>query len=149
MKNELDRLDKKEGLSGDEYMAFQDEFKISILGKIRKSTYYIIARGIRFGFEIDFLLSECQLSQRIIRDLSQQNDNKFIFQDLLLVISNLVTNNQAIIELVGNHYDSIIDQIYATKDKDRRVSLLKVLINLILEASEDLSPNNLLFKKVF
>lgn len=39
--------------------------------------------------------------------------------------------------------------MYKTKDKDRRISLLKVIINLILEASEHLSSNSMLFKKVF
>jgi len=53
------------------------------------------------------------------------------------------------VDLIGNHYDQIFDLIYETANKDRRVSLLKVLINLILEASEQLSPNTELFKKIF
>jgi len=39
--------------------------------------------------------------------------------------------------------------MYKIKDKDRRISLLKVIINLVLEASEQLAHNSMLFKKVY
>ena len=60
MKNDLDKLQlDKNGNGEGGGAALQDEFKVSILGKIRKSTYYIIARGIKFGFDTKFLLYEC------------------------------------------------------------------------------------------
>ena len=116
-------------------MIFEEEFKVNRLGKIRNSTYYIVARGIKFGLDTHYLLRNCHLIQKIIKDLSLQAENNFIFQNLLLIVSNLDLETQAIVDLIGNNYDAIIDQIYETKDKDRRVSLLKVLIDLILEAS--------------
>lgn len=87
--------------------------------------------------------------QRIIRDLSLQNENNFMFQNLLMIITNLKLETENIVDLIGNNYSQIIDQIYITTDKDRRVSLLKVLINLVLEASEELASNSYLFKKIF
>ena len=72
-----------------------------------------------------------------------------MFQNLLLIITKLKLETDNIVDLIGNNYSQIIDQIYITTDKDRRVSLLKVLINLVLEASEELATNSLLFKKIF
>lgn len=121
-------------------------------GKIRNATYYIVARAIKFGFDTQYLLAECHLTQKIIKDLSLQNENSFIFQNLLLVVGNLTSTkfeSDAIVDLIGNNYEVIIEQIYETKDRDRRVSLLKVLVNLILKASDELSSNSQLFKKVF
>lgn len=69
MKNDLDRLHGKR-VDTEEYAAFEEEFKLNVLGRIRKSTYYIVARGIKFGLGIDFLMNQCDLSQRIIKDLT-------------------------------------------------------------------------------
>ena len=52
------------------------------------------------------------------------------------MISDLKLESKAIVDLIGNNYDQIIEQIYETKDKDKKVSLLKVVINLVLEASD-------------
>ena len=51
--------------------------------------------------------------------------------------------------MIGNNYEMMIDLIYEIQNKDHRVSLLKALINLILEASEELSFNKPLFQKIF
>jgi len=61
-------------------------------GKIRNSIYFIISRGIKFGRETDlasYMLTDCFLIQKVIKDLSIQNENSFIFQNLLGVISDL------------------------------------------------------------
>ena len=144
MKNDLENLNLKEGNEPQ-----NEEYQITRLGKIRNSTYYIVARAIKFGFEARFLLEQCNLTQKILKDLGLHKENDFLFQNLLLIVSNLKLENHAIVDLIGNHYDQIFDLIYETSNKDRRVSLLKVLINLILEASEQLSPNTELFKKIF
>lgn len=149
MKNDLDQIKKHLPEVPNEDYQFEDQFIVTRMGKIRKSTYYIIARSIKFGLDTSYLINQCHLTQKIIKDLSLQHDNSFIFQNLLEVVSNLKLEKAAIVDLIGNNYESIIEQIFITQDRDRRISLLKVLINLILEASEDLSTNPMLFQKVF
>jgi len=68
------------------------------------------------------------------------------------VVGNLTSarlESDAIVSLIGKNYEVFVEQIYETKDRDRRVSLLKVLIDLILKASDELSSNAPLFQKVF
>jgi len=65
------------------------------------------------------------------------------------VISNLKLESQAIVELLGNNYERIVAMIYGTQDKDRRSALLKVLINLVLEASQELASNSALFYHLY
>ena len=62
-------------------------------------------------------------------------ENTFIFENLLDVISNLKLETKAIVDLIGNNHEQIIKQIHGTKDKDKKISLFKVMINLVLEAS--------------
>lgn len=68
---------------------------------------------------------------------------------MLLVVGNLKTNKDAIVDLIGNNYEIIISRILDMSNKDRRIGLLKVFINLILEASEHLSNNTELFKRIY
>ena len=46
-------------------------------------------------------------------------------------------------------YDTIKENRVQVTIEDKKVSLLKVVINLILEASEKLSSNSMLFQKIF
>lgn len=62
MKNDLKKLEEQQEMQGTDLMSLQDEFNVGIHQKIRKSIYYIIARGIKFGFELDYLTDECQLN---------------------------------------------------------------------------------------
>ena len=71
-----------------------------------------------------------------------------MFQNLLLVVNNFKLENDAIVQLINTNYDAIIDQIFNTKNKDQRFSLLKALINLVLQASESLASNSALFAKI-
>ena len=71
-----------------------------------------------------------------------------MFQNLLLVVNNFKLENDAIVQLINTSYDAIIDQIFNTKNKDQRFSLLKALINLVLQASESLASNSALFAKI-
>jgi len=50
MKNDITKLNLEDdgGLG--------NESKVSIQGRIRKSTYYIIARGIKFGLDTKYLI---------------------------------------------------------------------------------------------
>jgi len=66
-----------------------------------------------------------------------------------LILQNLQLESKAIVDLIGNNYETMIEQIFEIKDRDRRVSLVKVLINLVLEASEQLSSNQMLFTRLF
>lgn len=132
-----------------ENMSFQSEFNLNALSKIRKHTYFLIARFIKFGLNIPFLMVNCQLSQRIIRDVSNHENNCFIFENLSLLMLSLSKCSEAVVEMVGDHYETLIDVIYEIKDHHKRNSLLKVLISLIMEASEHLSYNRRLFQRVF
>ena len=140
MKNDLQELnlDKSE----------QDKQSVTLNDKIRNSTYYIVSRSIKFGHDTKYLLQECNLVPNIIKDLTLQNtegNNNFVFQNLISVIGNLKHQLPAIMDLVGNNYEIIFEEIRKTQDKTRRTTLLKVVINLIIEASEQLSHNPQLF----
>jgi hypothetical protein len=66
-----------------------------------------------------------------------------------MVINNLTLDKAAIVQMLDKHLQTIIDVIYNTTDKDKRISLLKELINMILEASDELAENKQLFQKMF
>ena len=51
MKNDLISLGAEQEAN------FLDDYVITRLGKIRNSTYYIVARALKFGFEAEFLIS--------------------------------------------------------------------------------------------
>jgi hypothetical protein len=54
-------------------------------------------------------------------------------------------DHSAIVDLVGNNYEQLISQIFVMKEKERRISLLKVVIDLILEATPELCSNQMVF----
>ena len=122
-----------------------DDYQVSKLGKIRNSTYFIVARALKFGFDAEFLISQCNITVKILKDLGLHRENDFMFQNLLLIVGNLKLEIPTIVDMIGNNYETIIDLIFEISNKDHRVSLLKVLIGLILEASEELSYNKPLF----
>ena len=54
MKNDLDQLNingNEDGLN-----KYEDDVQVTRQGKIRNSTYYIIARAIKFGINSKFLI---------------------------------------------------------------------------------------------
>jgi len=77
MQNDLKSLNLDQD-SGDGLLGFSGT-KITIEGRIRKSIYYIIARGIKFGLDTGYLIKECMLTQKVIKDLGIQSENKFMF----------------------------------------------------------------------
>ena len=79
------------------------------MGKIRNCTYFIIGRAIKFGLSTKFIINNCQLIAKLIKDLSLINQNQFLFQNLLLVAENLKLEREAIVDLIGNNYDIILD----------------------------------------
>lgn len=150
MKNELEQLNITEKIS--DSLKADDQPRVRKQGRVRDSTYYIVARAIRFGIDMSHMLAESNLIPRIIKDLQFTNDNQFMFQNMLLVFSNMTSTkheHDAIVTLVGQNYPIIVEKIYEMKDRDRRVGLLKALIELILRASDKLAPNKGLFQKVF
>lgn len=88
MKNDLDKLEDQNEKKEDQ-VNFQDQFNIGSQCKIRRSIYYIVARGIKFGFDVQFLMQECRLADRLMRDISLFERNHFIFQNILMVVHNL------------------------------------------------------------
>ena len=150
MKNDLEQLNITQKLS--EGLKMEEQPKIRKRGRIRDATYYIVARAIRFGIDTSHMLAECNLITRVISDLQFNNENQFMFQNILLIFSNLTQtkhDHEAIVTLVGLNYNIIIEKVYEMKDRDRRVGLLKALIELILKASVKLADNQRLFQKVF
>ena len=61
MKNDLEQLNLGDK-GGENPMKYEEEFKVTRLGKIRNSTYYVVARAIKFGLEASYLLYECHLT---------------------------------------------------------------------------------------
>ena len=51
--------------------------------------------------------------------------------------------------MLGSHIETIVAVIYKTEDKNRRVSLLKELIHMILEVSVQIGGNVELIKQMF
>ena len=68
MRNDLDKLNLGDGVY--DGATGKDGPKITRKAKIRDSTYYIVARVIRFGIDPADLLDDCNLIQNIITDLS-------------------------------------------------------------------------------
>jgi len=60
MKNDLKHL-QKEG-EGDQEIELDDTVNVTIQGRIRKSTYYVIARAIKFGLDPKYLIEKCKLT---------------------------------------------------------------------------------------
>lgn len=149
MRNDLESIRQDKTT---EMMKFFNENSSSRLGKIRNSIYFIISRGVKFGLDTNYLISECNLIPKLISDMSIHNSNDFIFENLLLVISSLnheKVQAHAIVDLIGNNFEVILDQIFNTEEEQKKNHLLKVVTTLILEASEHLACNTLLFKKIF
>lgn len=85
MKNDLAAI----APANDDGLQYEQQFKLTRKGKIRNSIYYITARAIKFGIDAKYLLEECKLIERIIDDLKHQDENQFMFQNILLIIQNL------------------------------------------------------------
>ena len=83
MKNDLISLGVEKDVN------FIDDYVITRRGKIRNSTYFIVARALKFGFVADFLINQCHITNKILKDLGLHKENDFMFQNLLLVITNL------------------------------------------------------------
>lgn len=122
-------------------MTFQDQFNVGPMSKIRKSIFFLVARAIKFGFEIPFLMNECQLGSRLMKDLQAINHNHFLFQDLLQVFNNLTKDKPSVVGLLDDSMQEFVDVIFLTPEQNKRISVLKELINLILEASDELAQN--------
>ena len=72
MKNDLKALDQdRDGIV--------DDYQISRQGKIRNSTYFIVARALKFGFDAEFLISQCNITVKILKDLGLHRENDFMF----------------------------------------------------------------------
>lgn len=70
-----------------------------------------------------------------------QNINQFIFQNLLLMFGSLKMNVKAIVTLLSTQIEKIINQIHELNESERKLSLLRVILILILEVSEHISSN--------
>ena len=80
MKNDLKELNMEDSDVMSQYD--NTKAKVNVFDKIRNSTYYLISRAIRFGLDTNFLLSKCNLTSSILRDLCLQNEpgsNGFLF----------------------------------------------------------------------
>ena len=59
------------------------------LCKLRNHCYAIAASCIRSCFSQKFLITECNLLQRVMEDLKKDSSNDFIFQSLIDVLRAL------------------------------------------------------------
>ncbi|CDW78052.1 UNKNOWN [Stylonychia lemnae] len=130
-----------------------DEKKSSLFAsscaQIRNSIYYAIAKSIKRGLSVAYLRDQCHLLDRIINDLHDYEENWFIFENVLLALNAFEIEPTIIYELLNSKYEMIFQLIQTYPIKDNRISLLKVIINLILRSMEILSKNVNLFKQLF
>lgn len=66
-----------------------------------------------------------------------------------MLANSLKADGKAVQQLIGDNYEEIIDLIFLSKWKEKRISCLKMVINLVMEASHELSTNAGLFKRIF
>ena len=149
---EMDHAQGKTKDETNEGLKVFEENNESRLGKIRKHVYFIIARAIKFGIDTKFFVEDCQLVNKLIKDLSRQNNNDFIFSNVLMVVENFNSRNldpESIASLIRDNQEELLDLVYNITDQEKRNGLLKVITNLILDASEQLASNSELFEKFF
>ena len=133
-------LEQKEDLS----------FVMHPLCKIRTHCYFIAAACISNGFEVDFLLKDCDILGRLIADMKQDHYNDYIFQYLILFMQALSKDSEAIYKLMETHAESLYDLIVKINEQIKKATLAKTLIYLILRAPERLcSLEPQLFGKIF
>ena len=114
MKNDMLEMDHAQGKTEDEThegLKVFEENNESRLGKIRKHVYFIIARAIKFGIDTKFFVEDCQLMNKLIKDLSRQGDNDFIFSNVLMVVENFNSKNlrpESIASLIGDNYEELL-----------------------------------------
>lgn len=136
----LEMLEQKEDLS----------FVMHPLCKIRSHCYFTAAACISNGFQVDFLLKDCEILSRLMADLKQDTYNDYIFQYLILFMQALAKDSNSIFKLMEEHADSLYDLIVEITEQTKRATLAKTLIYLILKAPERLcSLEPRLFGKVF
>ena len=93
-----------------------NESKLKI---IRKNVYYIISRLIKFGIDTHFLIKDCNIIFKLIKDISNVNNESLIFDNVLLVIQSFSSKNSQndnIAILIGDHYDKLLDMIQCIKN---------------------------------
>ena len=136
----LEMLEQKEDLS----------FVMHPLCKIRTHCYFTAAACISNGFEVDFLLNECEILARLLADLRQDSINDYIFQYLILFMQALAKDSEAIFKLMEQHAESLNELIVRISEQTKKATLAKTLIYLILRAPERLcSLEPRIFGKIF
>ena len=86
----LEMLEQKEDLS----------FVMHPLCKIRSHCYFTAAACISNGFQVDFLLKDCEILSRLMADLKQDTYNDYIFQYLILFMQALAKDSNSIFKLM-------------------------------------------------
>ena len=53
---------------------YEKDSKISVLDKMRNSSYYVISRAMRFGLDVEHLISSSNLTANIVKDLCNEEN---------------------------------------------------------------------------
>ena len=119
--------------------------------KLRNHCYTIIASAFRSSFSQQFLLEQCHILSRLIEDLKKNDQNDFIFQNLIDVLRSLKKDREAIRSLFSEYAIPLIDLIKDMDDSpSKRLSLIKTMVYLILKAPEELATiDSAIFGKFF
>ena len=125
----LEKLEEKEDKS----------FVMAPLCKMRNHCYTIAASCMINSFSDDYIMSHCNIMNRLIYDLQQNGMNDFIFINLIDMLRSFKKNNQAIRILFDHHAYTLIDLIQNMEDTpSKRLSLIKTIVFLILKAPDEL-----------
>jgi len=116
--------------------------------QIRNNTYFIISRCIKGGMSNVFLKEECNFSYRLMKDLTQHDENQYIFENLMLSLNSLEFDQDYVNEFLSQNYTYIFKLIYDYA-KENRIALLKVVINLCLKGVDYLSQNPEMIQTLF
>ena len=115
-------------------MSLKNTFFSADVIKIRNNVYYSLARSLKVGLDIDFVLRDCNLTARLLNDLGHYEENEQVFENILVVLNSFERLPEAACELLRSHHKKILELLYKYDNKAyNRVALLKVLINLTLK----------------
>ncbi len=92
---EIDSIDSQNDLS----------IKMAAFCKIRSHVLYTAASCLKHGFEINYMIRDCQLMTRVLSDFSKDNLNDYIYIALLKVLQSSRKQNELVLHICLNYSD--------------------------------------------
>lgn len=141
-----------ENFKAKEILESQNDLSIKMFPevKIRNHLYYTVVGCLKAQFQVDFLLRECDLINCLVNDLQRDDLNDYLFQHIILCMQALQKNQASIIELLQKHGNQLFGLVESMADKDKKVILIKTIIQLVIKIPEQICSLNVqIFGKLF